>query len=268
MSRRVRSGSHLSENQADLPIVMLVTKKTRFAHSTLAFGNSELHMTAPVMKSKNSMVRLVVLVLLILLGLSVPMLVFGDRFETMFDGERALGFVRAQGSWGAVVAIGMIMADLFIPLPSPAIMAALGLIYGTAIGGLLASIGSFAAASLGYALCRLIGPPAAAWIAGPAQLERLSGFFGRYGIWAIALSRWMPAVPEVLACLAGLTRMRMARFATGNFIGSVPVGFAYAYVGASGADDPRGALAIAFLVPYLALPLFFIYLARSRQRRD
>lgn len=225
-------------------------------------------MTSPVVKSKHSTGRLVLLVLVILLVLAVPMMVFGERFEMMFDGERALTFVRAQGAWGGVVAIGMIMADLFIPLPAPAIMAALGLIYGTTLGGLLASLGSFAAASLGYALCRIIGPRAAGWIAGPAQIERLSGFFERYGLWAIALSRWMPAVPEVLACLAGLTRMPLGRFALGNFIGSVAVGFAYAYVGASGADDPSGALTIAFLAPYLALPLFFIYLARSRQRQD
>jgi uncharacterized membrane protein YdjX (TVP38/TMEM64 family) len=215
----------------------------------------------------NSPLRLALLVLLILVVLAVPFIVFGERFEMMFDGERALAFVRAQGPWGGLVGIGMIMADLFVPLPAPAIMAALGLIYGSMIGGLLASVGSFAAASLGYLLCRMIGPPAAAWIAGPEQIERLSGFFTRHGMWAIALSRWMPAVPEVLACLAGLSRMPVARFAMGNLIGSVAVGFAYAYVGASGADDPRGALAIAFLMPYLALPLFFVYLARERKRK-
>lgn len=223
-------------------------------------------MPSIAVKSKKSPARLLLLVLLILLVLAVPIVLFGDRFEMMFDGERALALVRAQGPWGGVVGIGMIMADLFIPLPAPAIMAALGLVYGGMLGGLLASIGSFAAAALGYLLCRLIGPRAAGWIAGPEQIERLSGFFTRYGLWAIALSRWMPAVPEVLACLAGLTRMPVKRFALGNLIGSGAVGFAYAYVGASGVDDPSSALAIAFLVPYLALPLFFIYLARERRR--
>jgi uncharacterized membrane protein YdjX (TVP38/TMEM64 family) len=218
-------------------------------------------------KTRSSSVRLVLLVLLILCVLAAPVIVFGERFEMMFDGERALAFVRAQGAWGAVVGIGMIVADLFVPLPSPAIMAALGLIYGTPLGGLLASIGSFAAAALGYVLCRLIGPSAARWIVGPDQIDRLSGFFTRYGVWAIALSRWMPAVPEVLACLAGISRMPPLRFATGNLIGSVAVGYAYAYVGASGAEDPRAALAVAFLLPYLALPLFFIYLAREQRNR-
>src|SRR5678816_2234239 len=82
-------------------------------------------------RTKSSSARLVLLVLLILCLLAVPIIVFGERFEMMFDGERALAFVRAQGAWGGLVGIGMIIADRFIPLPAPAIMAALGLIYGT-----------------------------------------------------------------------------------------------------------------------------------------
>jgi uncharacterized membrane protein YdjX (TVP38/TMEM64 family) len=254
---------HLSVNPVNLAVAALAWRGG-VSHTASVIRNRKC---PQLVKPKSSSARLVFLVLLILMVLAVPMILFGDRFEMMFDGERALAFVRAQGAWGGVVAIGMIMADLFIPLPAPAIMAALGLIYGAMLGGLLASIASFSAASLGYLLCRVIGPRAAGWIAGPEQIERLSAFFTRYGVWAIALSRWMPAVPEVLACLAGLTRMPVARFALGNFIGSLAVGFAYAYVGASGVEDPRSALAIAFLVPYLALPLFFVYLARERQRK-
>lgn len=223
--------------------------------------------SSPATQRKSSVARLVLLVLVILLVFAIPALAFSDHFDLMFDGERALAFVRSQGSWGGAIGVGLIMADLVIPIPSPAIMAALGLIYGPIVGGLLASIGSFSAAMLGYLLCRLIGPRAASWIAGPDQIERLSGFFKRHGLWAIALSRWMPAVPEVLSCLAGLTRMAFARFAIGNFIGSAAVGFGYAYFGARGEGNPGGALAIAILSPYLALPLFYFFLSRERRSR-
>ena len=216
---------------------------------------------------KSSIARLALLVLIILLVFTIPALVFGDYFDLMFDDDRALAFVRSQGSWGGAIGVGLIMVDLIIPIPSPAIMAALGLIYGPISGGLLASIGSFSAATLGYLLCRMIGPRAASWIAGLEQIERLSAFFKRHGLWAIALSRWMPAVPEVLACLAGLTRMAFVRFAIGNFIGSAAVGFGYAYFGARGEGNPGGALAIAILLPYLALPLFYLFLSREHRTR-
>ena len=219
------------------------------------------------MVKSRPVIRLIGLVFAVLCILAIPALIFGDRLEVILDGQKAVQFMRAQGPWGAIVGIGLIVADLVIPVPAPAIMAALGLIYGALVGGTLASIGSFSAALLGYVLCRLLGSRAATWIAGETQLEKLSGFFQRHGVWAIALSRWMPMIPEVLACLAGLTRMPLARFALGNFIGSAAVGYAYAWFGARGEQDPGSALAVAVLLPYLALPLFLVLLARQRRKQ-
>jgi uncharacterized membrane protein YdjX (TVP38/TMEM64 family) len=217
---------------------------------------------------KGSPLRLALLVLVVLAILAVPTILLGDRFENQLDGAKALEFVRAQGPWSAAVGVGLIVADLLIPLPSPAIMAALGLIYGPLMGGAIASFGSFLAALVGYTLCRAIGPRAASWIAGPKQIERLSKFFERNGMWAIAVSRFIPAVPEVLACMAGLTRMPFGRFALGNLIGSVLVGFLNAYFGARGATDPASTVAVVVVAPYVALPIFLFVLARGGKKRS
>ena len=214
-----------------------------------------------------SSLRLILLVVLVLAVLAVPAVLCGDRFENELSGTNALEFVRAQGAWSAVVGIGLIVADLVIPLPSPAIMAAMGLIHGALLGGVIASFGSFLAALVGYTLCRAIGPRAASWIAGPRQIERLSEFFERKGMWAIAVSRFIPAVPEILACLAGLTHMPFARFCTGNLIGSILVGFMNAYFGARGEADPASAVAVVVVAPYVALPIFLYVLARGRRAK-
>jgi uncharacterized membrane protein YdjX (TVP38/TMEM64 family) len=216
---------------------------------------------------KGSALRLVLLVLIVLAVLAVPAILFGDRFEDQLDGAKALEFVRAQGPWSAAVGIGLIVADLIVPLPSPAVMAAMGLIYGPVLGGVIAAFGSFLAALLGYILCRAIGPRAASWIAGPKQIERLSEFFERSGLWAIAVSRFLPAVPEILACLAGLTRMPFARFSAGNLIGSILVGFINAYFGSRGETDPASTVAVVAVAPYVALPIFLYVLARGRKAR-
>lgn len=214
-----------------------------------------------------SSLRLVLLVLIVLTLLAAPALLFGDLLEGQLEGANALEFVRAQGPWSAIAGVGLIVADLFVPLPSPAVMAAMGLIYGSVLGGGIASLGSFLAALVGYALCRAIGPRAASWIAGPEQIERLSGFFERNGMWAIAVSRFIPAVPEILACLAGLTRMPFARFCAGNLIGSISVGFINAYFGARGIADPASTVAVVLVAPYVALPIFLNVLARGRRIR-
>ena len=212
-----------------------------------------------------SPLRIVLLVLAVLAVLAVPAILFGDRFEDQLDGAKALEFLRAQGPWSAVVGIGLIVADLVVPLPSPAVMAAMGLIYGAVLGGAIASFGSFLAALVGYTLCRAMGPRAAAWIAGPRQTERLSEFFDRKGMWAIAVSRFIPAVPEILACLAGLTRMPFGRFCAGNLLGSLGVGFVNAYFGARGETDPASTVAVVLVAPYVALPIFLYVLARGRR---
>jgi len=216
---------------------------------------------------KGSVSRLVLLIVMVLAVLAVPAVLLGERFEDQLSGTRALELVRAQGPWGAAVGIALIVADLVVPLPSPAIMAALGLIYGALLGGAIASFGSFLAALVGYVLCRAIGPRAASWIAGPTQIERLSAFFERNGMWAIAVSRFLPAVPEVLACLAGLTRMPFGRFCAGNLIGSVLVGFINAYFGARGETDPASTVAVVVVAPYVALPIFLFVLSRARRPR-
>jgi uncharacterized membrane protein YdjX (TVP38/TMEM64 family) len=214
---------------------------------------------------KGSPLRLVLLIAIVLAVLAVPAVLLGERFENQLDGAKALEFVRAQGPWGAAAGVGLIVADLVVPLPSPAVMAAMGLIYGPVLGGAIASFGSFLAALVGYTLCRAIGPRAASWIAGPRQIERLSEFFERNGMGAIAVSRFLPAVPEVLACLAGLTRMPFGRFCTGNLIGSVLVGFINAYFGARGETDPASTVAVVVVAPYVALPIFLYVLARGRR---
>jgi len=211
---------------------------------------------------KSGPLRILFLIFAIVAVLAVPYMIWGEEVEAAWEGENVLEYLRAQGPLAAVVGVGLVCADLFVPIPSPAVMAALGLIYGVLIGGLLSTFASFMAGLVGYTLCRAIGPRAAAWIASAGEMKRLSGFFERCGMWAIAVSRLLPWVPEIMTCLAGLSRMSFARFATGNLIGSVAVGFINAYFGSRGVADPE-TLAFVLLLPYLLIPVFLFILARG-----
>jgi uncharacterized membrane protein YdjX (TVP38/TMEM64 family) len=206
--------------------------------------------------------RILLLITVIVAVLSVPYMIWGPAVEAAWDRTNVLEYLRAQGPWAAVVAIGLITIDLFVPMPAGAIMAGLGLIYGVWLGGVIATFASFMAGLVGYTLCRAMGPRAAVWIASAEEIERLSGFFERYGMWAIAVSRLLPWVPEIIACLAGLSRMSFARFAAGNLIGGVAVGFINAYFGSRGETDPE-TLAVVIVLPYVMIPVFLFILARG-----
>jgi membrane protein YqaA with SNARE-associated domain len=48
--------------------------------------------------------------------------------------------------------------------------------------------------------------------ASPAQMERASRWFGRYGIWALALA-WVPLIGDALTIVAGALRVHLGLFA-------------------------------------------------------
>ncbi len=123
------------------------------------------------------------------------------------EGAREVMESQGRGHWGWVVGIGLLVADIALPIPSTVVMSALGWMYGWWWGGLAAGAGSFLSGVIAYALCRWLGRPAARWIAGEDGLRRGEELFQKRGGWLVALSRWMPVLPEAVACLAGLVRM-------------------------------------------------------------
>jgi uncharacterized membrane protein YdjX (TVP38/TMEM64 family) len=136
-----------------------------------------------------------------------------------------------------------------LPLPGTIIMAALGYIYGPFVGGMLSGIGSFVSGAAGYWLCRMIGDRAARRILGARDYERGKAMSDKVGGLIVALSRWLPVFPEVVSCMAGLTRMRPIVFHLALLCGSLPLGFVYAYIGFSGIDNPAVAMILSAGVP-------------------
>ena len=118
-------------------------------------------------------------------------------------------------------------------------IAALGIVYGTLVGGLLGSLGLVTGGLLGYALMLTSARRFAQRFTGPRSLQKMERLFDRGGAWAIILTRSLPySVPEAVVFLAGLARMPLRKFAAALIIGSVPTAFAFAAIGAGWADQP------------------------------
>ena len=52
-------------------------------------------------------------------------------------------FVQDCGAWGWAVVIGLLIGDLFLPIPATGVMSAAGYVYGPWIGGIISVTGSF-----------------------------------------------------------------------------------------------------------------------------
>ena len=201
------------------------------------------------------MLRLVALVVVLLLLVALPFAIWGGDLESWLTIDGAAEWMHGFGAWAWAAGMGLIALDIFLPIPATAIMAALGIIYGPLLGGLIASAGSILAGVIGYALCRLIGPVTADRLAGAPAMAEARALFERWGGWLVAASRWLPVLPETVAFLAGLARMHFGRFLAALVCGAVPLGFAYAGLGHLGADAAGSTLVVAALMP---LALWFI----------
>lgn len=179
----------------------------------------------------------------------IPFLIWGEHFEQWFTGDAAVQWVRSWGPWGWLAVITLLCADLVLPLPATGVMSAAGFLYGTLVGGTVSALGSFLSGMLAYGLCRAFGRGIAEKLAGKDDLVRSDTLFRRRGAWIVALSRWLPLLPEVIACLAGLTRMPLRTFTIALACGSVPLGFVYAAIGAAGQSCPGLALGLSVVVP-------------------
>ncbi len=180
----------------------------------------------------------------------VSFLLWGGEFELLFSKD---GVPKTLGPDGWLLVVGLLMLDVFLPIPATAALAALGMTYGPLLGGLYGCLGTFLAGTLGYGLCRLANERIARFLVGDLGMAMGKRFLGRSGAWAIALSRWTILLPELLSCFAGLVRMPAKTYFAALLCGVVPMSFAYAWLGSTEAAqaNPLLALGLSAAVPVL-----------------
>lgn len=187
------------------------------------------------------------------LGLAVlfllPFLFWGDLLTSTFTATGAVEWLADYGRWAWAAGLVLLTSDLLLPVPGTVVMSALGYLYGTVAGGLLSAAGSFLSGALAYVLCRRFGTGAARRILGDTDFERGERLFARVGGWLVVLSRWLPILPEVVACMAGLTRMPARTFFLALACGSLPPAFTFAAVGQAGTHHPLLAVLASAVIP-------------------
>jgi uncharacterized membrane protein YdjX (TVP38/TMEM64 family) len=201
---------------------------------------------------------------LIVIGVLSLVLASCAKIPTSQEANDAVLALQKYDSWAWAVGIALIWADLVLPVPQTAVIAALGIIYGTLLGGLFGSLGLITGGLLGYGLMLTSARRIVLRFMGPRSLHKMESLFNRGGAWAIVLTRSLPySVPEAMVFLAGLAGMPLRKFIAALTIGSVPTAFAFAAIGAGWADQPIVALVVSYALPILLLPVA-LYLTRRR----
>ena len=183
-------------------------------------------------------------------------LLFADEMDQILDIQNMAAWLRSYPLLGWLGAILLISADLITPMPAPAIVTALGIVYGGTLGSFFGATGLLSVGLLGYGLARFGGGRWAFRIASESEMAGIRDWFNRWGFIAIALTRMLPMIPEILSVLAGLAHMSFPRYALALAAGSIPVAIMFAFLGDVLTQNPFLAFGISFLLP---LALLFVF---------
>lgn len=195
--------------------------------------------------------RIWIIPLLLLLGIIVPFLLWGEAFETLLSPSAMRSLLERHRAIGWLIGIALLVADLFLPIPSTIVMSALGWLYGPLTGGLVASVGLFLSAQLAFHLSHRFGRRIAVRLADEESLAAAALWFSKAGGACVAVSRCLPVLSEAIACLAGLSGFPQRDFLVASLLGTLPAGFAFAYIGQLGHEDSTTATALSALLPIL-----------------
>ncbi len=151
----------------------------------------------------------------------------------------------------AGVLLLMAVESACIPLPSEIIMPFAGAVTVGSIAasynhaplnlwlvGLAGALGCNVGSVVAYFVGAKLGRPflqSTRWVrffVTPHELERVDGWFERWGAATVFVARLLPVVRTFIALPAGIARMNQVRFHLYTFLGSLPWCLALAYAGA------------------------------------
>lgn len=159
------------------------------------------------------------------------------------------------GLLAASLGVGLLVADVLLPVPSSLVMVAHGALFGVAVGTLLSLVGSVGAALFGFAIGRRGGRLMERLVT-PSERERADRLLKRWGALAIIVTRPVPLLAETIAIMAGTSSLGWGRVALASLAGSLPPALLYAITGASVANLQNTTL-VFVLVMLIAVAFWF-----------
>lgn len=156
----------------------------------------------------------------------------------------------------AAAGVGLLMADVFLPVPSSLVMIAHGALFGIPIGTALSLLGSMGAVILGFGVGRRGGPLLAKMVT-EKEKGRADMMLKKWGALAILITRPIPLMAETMSILAGASPMGWGKMLMAAFAGSVPEAFLYALTGATATGFTNSAVMFG-VVLFIAGVFWFI----------
>lgn len=177
-------------------------------------------------------------------------------------------WLSGSGRWGAAaIGVGLLIADVFLPVPASLIMVAHGALFGIVGGTLLSLFGGLAASAVGFAVGRRGSVALHRWVP-EAERRRADALLRQWGDLAVVVTRPVPILAESVAILAGTSPLGWRRFLVASAAGLLPVALLYALTGATAAHLDSAFLMFGLVMLVAALVWFGGRRLRNEPKSD
>lgn len=200
--------------------------------------------------------------LLLLFFLAVFLLVEQLRPSFLTDPQ---ALMNARSAGAALAGIGLLVADVILPVPSSLIMIANGALFGVALGTALSLAGHLGAALAGFFIGRR-GEALLNRIVPPEEQARANRLLAEWGWFAVIMTRPVPLLAETTAVMAGASVMTWRSLFLAALAGSLPTALLYALTGATAANFDSMVLSLGLAL--LMAGLFWLVGRPLRQARS
>lgn len=164
-----------------------------------------------------------------------------------------------SGAVAAAGGVGLLIADVVLPVPSSLVMLLHGAVFGAVVGAALSLAGSVGAFAAGFGLGRR-GAEVVGRVVGDDERRRADRLLRRWGVLAIIVSRPVPMLAETTAIVAGTSSLPWGPALAAAVVGALPGAVLYAVAGAAAASFATGAVVFGVV---LALGAAVALLARA-----
>lgn len=160
-----------------------------------------------------------------------------------------------------LIVVALLFADLFIAVPTLTIIILSGYFLGFFYGVIFSLSGVVLAGVVGYGLSRYYGDSILNYLVkDDDKKDEAVTIFKKHGFVMILLSRAMPILPEVSACLSGMTKMDFKRFLFAWLLSAIPYILIATYAGSiSTLENPKPAIFIAISISAFFWTTWFFY---------
>lgn len=168
--------------------------------------------------------------------------------------SKAADFLARAGPWGPLLVACVPVLPVYVsPLPVWPVTVAAGARYGALSSTLLSLAGAAANSAINFALARKLGTRFVNRYLGPKWIQTAEKLEPLRFLGFSLLGRLMPiSCSDLVACAAGISRIRMPTFLVVAVLGQAPAFYAYAFLGHELAAPSGSSLMSSLLLIMLA----------------